>query len=111
MGGDKKGYTYVIDGRDIEGFHMYQNQQWATNPGSKLGKKAYEINYPNNIPPEKILGAYDAKGIFTPNPAAIGRSVALSTPKHGSNVKLPMQKAATNSTGITFPLSGERANQ
>ncbi|MNI94858.1 hypothetical protein D3C73_1530320 [compost metagenome] len=90
---------------------MYYNKELATNPGSKLRKKAYEINYPNDIPPEKILGAYDANKIFYPNPTAIGRSVALSTPKHGSNVKLPMQKAATNSTGITFPLSGERANQ
>ena len=110
-GGDRKGYTYVVDGRDIEGFHMYYNKELATNPGSKLGQRPYEINYPNDIPPEKILGAYDAKGIFTPNPTAIGRSVALSTPKHGSNAKLPMQKAATNSTGITFRLSGERANQ
>ncbi|MGZ9738712.1 hypothetical protein ACXX83_09785 [Pseudomonas sp. GNP012] len=105
-GGGKKGYTYVIDGRDIEGFHLYQNQQWAMHPASKLGKKPHEINYPNDIPPEKILGAYDANEIFYPNPTAIGRSVALSTPKHGSNVKLPKQKAATNSTGITFPLSG-----
>ncbi|MBV7565386.1 hypothetical protein [Pseudomonas sp. PDM27] len=110
-GGKKGGYTYVVDGRDIDGFHMYYNQELATNPGSKHKKKAYEINYPNDIPPEKILGAYDAKRNFIPNPAAIGRSVALSTPKYGSSVKLPMQKAATNSTGITFPLSGERANQ
>lgn len=110
-GGDRKGCTYVVDGRDIEGFHMYYNKELATNPGSKLGQRPYEINYPNDIPPEKILGAYDAKGIFTPNPTAIGRSVALSTPKHGSNVKVPNQNAATNSTGIAFPLSGERANQ
>ncbi|MCY1390943.1 hypothetical protein D9M71_57680 [compost metagenome] len=110
-GGKREGYTYVIDGRDIEGFHMYYNKELATNPGSKLGQRPYEINYPNDIPPEKILGAYDANEVFYPNPTAIGRSVALSTPEHGSNVKLPMQKAATNSTGIAFPLSGERANQ
>jgi hypothetical protein len=109
-GGERGGYTYVVDGRDIDGFHMYYNQELATNPGSKLKKKAYEINYPNDIPPEKILGAYDAKENFIPNPAGIGRSVALSTPKHGSNVKL-LKKTATNSTGIAFPLRGERANQ
>lgn len=108
-GGDKKGYTYVIDGRDIEGFHMYYNKELATNPGSKLGQRPYEINYPNDIPPEKILGAYDANEIFYPNPTAIGRSVVLSTPKHGLNVKVPKRNAATNSTGIAFPLRGERA--
>jgi len=82
-GGKRGGYTYVIDGRDMEGFHLYQNHEWASRPTSKLRHKPYEINYGENIPSSNILGAYDSNGIYIPNPSGVSRSIDLSTPVSG----------------------------
>lgn len=81
--GARGGYTYVIDGRDMEGFHLYQNHEWASRPTSKLRHKPYEINYGENIPSSNILGAYDSNGIYIPNPSGVSRSIDLSTPVSG----------------------------
>ncbi|WP_338580814.1 hypothetical protein [Pseudomonas sp. MAG733B] len=79
-GGAKGGYTYVINGKDLEGFHLYRNHNLAAHPRSRLGFEPLEINYGTNIPPSKILGAYDANGVFYPNPNALAGNIASSTP-------------------------------
>lgn len=109
-GGGKGGHTYVIDGRDMEGFHLYQNHQFANYPNSNLGKKPYEINYPNDIPPEKIVGAYDGNGVFTPNPKAIRRSIELSTPAQGRTAPIPRQKPSHNGTDFSSATAASSAN-
>lgn len=55
-GGGRGGYTYVVDGRGIDGFDLYKNSNWKSNPKSKLNTKPYEINYGESIPPSKVLG-------------------------------------------------------
>jgi hypothetical protein len=79
-GGARGGYTYLIDGRDIDGFHLYQNHLQAQHPGLKMPMTPYEINVGSEIPSSKILGAYDSKGVFTPNPSALNASIRNSTP-------------------------------
>ncbi len=88
-GGGRGGYTYVVDGRGIDGFDLYKNSNWKSNPKSKLNSKPYEINYGESIPPSKILGAYDPKGVFIPNPDAVQRSIASSIPAGGKDVPVP----------------------
>ncbi|TDV69841.1 hypothetical protein [Pseudomonas sp. LP_7_YM] len=72
-GGQKGGYTYVIDARRFDGYHLYQNHHNALYPhtAKKIKFKPTEINYANNIPPGAILGAYDALGNFIANNTAL----------------------------------------
>lgn len=72
-GGHKGGHTYVIDGSKLDGYHLYQNHHNALTPNvaQRLRQQAWEINYAQDIPSNAILGAYDAQGVFIPNPAAI----------------------------------------
>ena len=80
-GGGRGGYTYVIDARRMEGFDLYKNQNFASHRPLEQGFKPWEINYGKNIPGSNIVGAYDANGVFFPNPDAIAKSIASSTPK------------------------------
>lgn len=103
-GGAKGGYDYVINGKDLEGFHLYRNHNLAAHPRSRLGFDPLEINYGANIPPSKILGAYDANGVFYPNPNAFADNIASSTPTDirmkNQIPKVPNRVSKTNTTAI-----------
>lgn len=102
-GGAKGGYTYVINGKDLEGFHLYSNHNLAAHPRSTLGFEPLEINYGANIPPSKILGAYDAKGVFYPNPNALADNIASCTPPM-PQIRNPALKKTKNAiTTTTYP--------
>jgi hypothetical protein len=78
-GGQKGGYTYFIDARQLEGFHLYANTELAFRPNSGLKTlPPLEINYGVDLPPGLILGAYDSNGKFLANPKAINRAIAAS---------------------------------
>jgi hypothetical protein len=79
-GGGRGGHTYVIDARELTGYDLYKNHNYFSLNPSETGFKSLEINYGTNIPGSKVLGAYDAKGDFIPNPRAINRSLAASAP-------------------------------
>ncbi|PYY71386.1 hypothetical protein CRX42_06455 [Pseudomonas jessenii] len=79
-GGGRGGYTYVIDGRKLKGYDLYKNHNFGSANPSKLGFKPLEINYGKDIPAGMILGAYDSKGVFFPNPKALQNSMKQSIP-------------------------------
>lgn len=81
-GGQKGGYTYVIDARRFDGYHLYQNHHNALYPKApnRIQFKPTEINYGHNIPPSAVLGAYNSAGHFIANPTALrmyAREVAI----------------------------------
>lgn len=68
-GGHKGGHTYLVDGRDMEGFHLYANRHAIEHPGDKrVNLLPWEINYGTDIPGHRIIGAFDSAGTFIPNP-------------------------------------------
>jgi hypothetical protein len=78
-GGDKGGYTYFIDARQLEGFHLYANTEMIFRPNSGLKiLPPLEINYAVDISPRLILGAYDRAGMFIPNPQALRAAIQAS---------------------------------
>lgn len=78
-GGDKGGYTYFIDARQLEGFHLYANTEMIFRPNSGLKiLPPLEINYAVDISPRLILGAYDRAGTFIPNPQALRAAIQAS---------------------------------
>ncbi|MGZ7457479.1 hypothetical protein ACXPVS_11925 [Pseudomonas sp. Ma2-10] len=78
-GGQKGGFTYFIDARQLEGFHLYANTELAFRPNSGLKQlPPLEINFAVDLPPALILGAYDPTGRFIPNPKAIERAIKAS---------------------------------
>ncbi|VVQ29924.1 hypothetical protein PS943_01653 [Pseudomonas fluorescens] len=78
-GGQKGGFTYFVDARQLEGFHLYANTELAFRPNSGLKQlPPLEINYAVDLPPALILGAYDPTGRFIPNPKAIERAIKAS---------------------------------
>ena len=72
-GGKKGGYTYLIDARKFDGYHLYQNHHNAQYPHArnKIRFQPTEINYGHDIPSASVLGAYDAAGEFIPNNTAL----------------------------------------
>ena len=72
-GGHKGGYTYLIDARKFDGYHLYQNHENAIRPNvaARIKHKPLEINFAHDLPATAVLGAYDATGKF------IGNQVAL----------------------------------
>jgi hypothetical protein len=71
-GGQRGGYTYVIDTVDMDGYHLYANHHMAKYPNSRpINLRPTEINYAENIPADRILGAYDKSGKFFPNDIAL----------------------------------------
>lgn len=71
-GGQRGGYTYVIDARKFDGYHLYQNHYNASYPNAKPIKfSPTEINYGQSLPASAILGAYDAAGRFIANTVGI----------------------------------------
>ncbi|GLQ48887.1 hypothetical protein ACFFJT_01595 [Dyella flava] len=68
-GGNKGGHTFVIDGRNLEGFHLYANRHLQEHPGdTRIKLLPWEINYGTDIPGTSVVGAFDKAGKFTPNP-------------------------------------------
>lgn len=73
-GGDKGGYTYVIDGDNMEGYHLYQNRHFIEHPNDTATvMQPLEINYGNDIPASNIIGAFDKDGHFVQNPGYHGK--------------------------------------
>ncbi|GLQ52386.1 hypothetical protein GCM10010872_38350 [Dyella flava] len=72
-GESRGGYTYLIDGRGLKGYHLYRNaaiqaQNRRNNPGSVGAElQPWEINYGEDIPGSRVVGAYK-EGVFTKNP-------------------------------------------
>ncbi len=78
-GGAKGGFTYFIDARQLEGFHLYANTELMFRPESGLRQlPPLEINYAVDISPRLILGAYDSAGRFIPNPSALRLAIEAS---------------------------------
>lgn len=78
-GGQKGGFTYFIDARQMEGFHLYANTELAFRPNSTLNlMPPLEINFAVDLPPALILGAYDGTGKFISNPNAISQAIKVS---------------------------------
>lgn len=69
-GGDRGGHTYVIDGRTLEGYHLYANRLAVTAPAQRrVSYHPWEINYGVDIPPGLIVGAFNRHHQFQLNPA------------------------------------------
>ncbi len=79
-GGGRGGYTYVVDARQMRGYHLYANDHWKKYPTSTLGMRPYEVNYGQDIPASAVLGCYDKQGKFIPNPASLKNSIEASKP-------------------------------
>ncbi|HEV7776477.1 MAG TPA: hypothetical protein VGO76_06415 [Luteibacter sp.] len=72
-GGARGGYTYVVDARAEDGFHLYANDHWAKHPtDTSMQFLPWEVNYAKDIPGAFVAGAYDARDNFIPNPDYIG---------------------------------------
>jgi hypothetical protein len=73
-GGNKGGHTYVIDGKNLEGYHLYANRHLQEHPGdTQIKLLPWEINYGTDIPGSSVVGAFDKAGKFTPNPSYSGK--------------------------------------
>ena len=71
-GGGKGGYTYLIDARRYDGYHLYANHYKAQYPKAPAVEfKPTEINYGEGLAGSTVLGAYDRHGAFIPNPPAL----------------------------------------
>lgn len=79
-GGGRGGYTYVVDARQMRGYHLYANDHWKKYPTSKLGMRPYEVNYGQDIPASAVIGCYDKQGKFIPNPTSLKNSIEASKP-------------------------------
>lgn len=91
-GGKKGGYTYLIDGREMDGYDVARNRNWQADSGSRAGSNPYRIAYAHDIPGEKILGAYDSAGKFIPNQGALNRAIGKSLPDASpAQIPLPLK--------------------
>ncbi|MCU1760730.1 hypothetical protein NTD84_13505 [Pseudomonas sp. 14P_8.1_Bac3] len=79
-GGGKGGYTYLVDARDMIGFDLYRNRNFDSIKPERIGFKPVEINFGNDIPGSRIVGAYGPNGEFIRNDRAIARSIRNSEP-------------------------------
>jgi len=71
-GGGKGGYTYLIDARRYDGYHLYANHYKAQYPKAPAVEfRPTEINYGEGLAGSTVLGAYDRHGAFIPNPPAL----------------------------------------
>jgi len=86
--GKSGGYTYLIDGRGIEGYDVARNKNRKDHPESQAGSNPYRIVYALDIPGSMILGAYDSAGKFTPNQSALNR--AIGTSRRAGGVPFPV---------------------
>ncbi|MBH2079551.1 MAG: hypothetical protein I8H93_26420 [Pseudomonadales bacterium] len=80
QGGKSGGYTYLIDGRAMNGYDVARNRNWQADSGSRTGNDPYQIVYAQDIPGSMILGAYDSAGKFIPNQSALNRAIGKSSP-------------------------------
>lgn len=75
-------YTYLVDARELEGYDLYKNAAlerfrstygYGTDEAVRQAVLSHprplEVNYGTDIPPEKIVGAFDKEGRYHPNPA------------------------------------------
>jgi hypothetical protein len=77
-GGAKGGHTYLIDARNLDGYHLYANDFAARHPNAPPLKMApLEINYANDIAPSAIIGAYDKNGVFIANTSGLRRTARI----------------------------------
>jgi hypothetical protein len=71
-GGHRGGYTYLIDGRMLEGYDLYRNWQYVLDGyGERRGAvspRPWEVNYGQAISADRIVGAFDGDGRYFPNP-------------------------------------------
>ncbi|WP_188794931.1 hypothetical protein [Dyella nitratireducens] len=73
-GGNKGGYTYIVDGNDMEGYHLYQNRHLIEHPNdTDIIMQPLEINYGKDIPSSNIIGAFDKNSHFIKNPNYRGK--------------------------------------
>ncbi|MFK7701164.1 hypothetical protein [Pseudomonas caspiana] len=78
-GGAKGGHTYLVDARQLDGYHLYANDFAARYPQSpRLDLAPVEINYATDIPASAIVGAYDKNGLFIPNLDGLRRTARIN---------------------------------
>lgn len=71
-GGHKGGFTYVVDGTALEGFHLYANDHLKKHPNdTKVRLPPSEINYGTDIPRHAVIGAFDRNGKYIASPFAM----------------------------------------
>jgi hypothetical protein len=90
-GGQRGGYTYVIDTIDIDGYHLYANHHMAKYPGTRpINLRPTEINYGQDIPADWIIGAYDKTGRFIPNDVGLD----MFARRRASEIEIQLAEAA-----------------
>jgi hypothetical protein len=107
-GGKQGGYTYLIDGRGVDGSDVARNINWRAGSGSRVGSNPYQISYANTIPGSNVLGAYDSAGKFIPNRNALSGAIEKSIPKPFMDaipfpLKNQIQDKKPKDTSIKFP--------
>jgi hypothetical protein len=80
QGGAKGGHTVLIDARDMIGFDEARNLNFASENPTRTGFKPLVINYGNDIPGWRIVGAYGPNGEFIRNSRGFARSIRDSQP-------------------------------
>lgn len=104
-GGKQGGWTYLIDGRGIDGKDVLRNMNWKANAGSRLGSNPYQISYGADIPGSQVVGAYDRAGKFIPNPNALSTAIEKSIPKpFVEAVPFPIKNLVQNHNSTYTPI-------
>jgi hypothetical protein len=104
-GGKKGGWTYLIDGRSIDGKDVLRNMNWQTGAGARLGSNPYEISYLKGTPGSMILGAYDGAGKFIPNPKALSHAIESSVPNpFVDDIPFPIKNIIQNENSRQAPI-------
>ncbi|WP_433740955.1 hypothetical protein [Pseudomonas putida] len=104
-GGKQGGWTYLIDGRGVEGKDVLRNMNWKTAGGAKLGSNPYQINYVEKIPGSNVLGAYDSSGRFIPNPRALNSAIEKSIPTpFVESIPFPIKNVVQNKNSTHTPI-------
>lgn len=97
-GGNRGGFTYIIDTIDMDGYHLYANHHINKYPHSRpINLRPTEINYGDHIPGNRVLGAYNKAGRFIPN----NEGMELFARRHASDIEMQLAEAATMATGKT----------
>jgi hypothetical protein len=105
QGGKSGGYTYLIDGRAMNGYDVARNRNWKADSGSRTGNNPYQIVYAQDVPGSMILGAYDSGGKFIPNQRALNRAIGKSSPDSSADgIPFPLAPSANANNATQTPL-------
>lgn len=105
QGGKSGGYTYLIDGRAMNGYDVARNRNWKADSGSRTGNNPYQIVYAQDVPGSMILGAYDSGGKFIPNQSALNSAIGKSSPDSSADgIPCPLAPSVNANNATQTPL-------